>query len=98
MKFREWYADNNHKFKNMTQWDSLLKAYNNGVVEGSKYGLCLDDYEMAIEKFDACRGCLARLAEKLAIELPNEAPAGVSEWHEHLIHELDNWQPQQEKP
>jgi len=58
----------------------------------------LKDYQEVVEKFDACRGCLARTAEKLGIELPNEAPTGVSDWHEHLIYELDKWQPQQEKP
>lgn len=43
------------------------------------------------EKFDECRGCLARIAHKLNIELPNEAPEGITEWHEHLILELDKW-------
>ena len=51
------------------------------------------DYEAAIIKFDNCRACLARIAEKLKIELPNEAPNNVSEWHEHLIYELDKWKP-----
>jgi len=51
----------------------------------------LEDYQKAVGKFDNCRGCLARIAEKLNIELPNEAPKGVAEWHEHLIFELDKW-------
>ena len=51
------------------------------------------DYQRTVDKFDKCRGCLARIAEKIGIELSNKAPKGISEWHEHLIHELDKWKP-----
>ena len=53
------------------------------------------EYKEIVTKFDNCRGCLARIAEKLGIELPNEAPPPISEWHDHLIYELDKWQPNQ---
>jgi len=36
MKFQEWYTENKHRFKNMTQWNMLLASYNNGVLEGTK--------------------------------------------------------------
>jgi len=53
-----------------------------------------EDYQGVVKKFDECRGCLARIAEKLNIELPNEAQLpGISEWHESLIFELDKWKP-----
>jgi len=56
-----------------------------------------EDYQGIVKKFDECRGCLARIAEKLNIELPNEAQQpGISEWHESLIFELDKWNSNEE--
>lgn len=81
-----------HKIKYLSK-DDFTKALAEALCCSQVQQLVMADYEAAIIKFDNCRACLARLAEKLKIELPNEAPSGVTEWHEHLIYELDKWKP-----
>ena len=46
-----------------------------------------DDYAQLLTKFDECRGCLARISEKLG--LPAE-PEGDKDWHILLIEQLDD--------
>ncbi len=74
--------------------DNLLRE-DDAICMWNKRQLAINaESEQLMEKFDDCRACLARLADKLKIELPNEAPdEGVSEWHDHLIYELDKWKP-----
>jgi hypothetical protein len=52
------------------------------------YKSAVEDYKGAVSKFDECRSCLARLAERMGMPTDDHSK---EEWHKELIRNLDDW-------